>query len=171
MLSTTGVVSALILTLVVSALISPPLCTAEIKIVRPYCSNDEGLFVAYGSIHIFNLINCIATITYVTIAALWLGVHRDEEMTFFIVEYYLFAIAIPATCMSLAIVGTSAAELIRVWVMYGLPAFLVGCGFALVLMIPCCWFATKIVFTTVKLRTLHMEWDAKQSGAPTPAWE
>ena len=154
-LTTTGVVAALISTLVVSALISPPLCTSDITNVRSSCSNSEALFVTYSTIHIVNLINCLATITYVTIASLWIGIHRDEEMTFFIVQYYLFAIAIPATCMSLAIVGTMAAEMIRVWIVYGPVAFGIGAGVIVVLMIPCCWFATKLVFTTVALRKAH----------------
>lgn len=153
-MSTTGLVAALISTLVVSALVSPPLCQYSNS---GSCQQTTGMFSAYGAILIVNLISCVTCITYATIGSLWLGVHRDEEMSYFIVEYYVFAVAIPATSMSFAIVGTIAAELLRVWVIYGEVAFYIGIGMAFVVMVPCCWFATKIVFTTVELRRAHME--------------
>eukprot|EP00048_Salpingoeca_helianthica_P017111 m.235680 g.235680 ORF g.235680 m.235680 type:complete len:247 (+) comp20202_c0_seq1:102-842(+) len=152
-MTTTGVVAALISTLVVAALVAPPLCTGS---RRSDCSDSYGLFATYGAIHIVNLIFCLTTITYATIGSLWLGVHRDEEMSYFIVEYYVFAIAVPATAMSFAIVGTLAAELVRVWIIYGEIAFFIAIGFSFIIMVPCCWFATKIVFTSVELRKAHM---------------
>ena len=112
---------------------------------------DGDLFTAYGAIHIFNLVSCLTAITYATIASIWLGVHRDEEINYFIMEYYSFAIAVPATFMSFAIVGVIVAELIRVWIIYTQPAFWVGIGTCASIVVPCCWFATKIVFTTIDL--------------------
>jgi hypothetical protein len=164
-MATTGVVGALISTLVVAALLSPPVCAnSRVK----GCEDIEGQFIAYGTIHIINLINCLVTITYATIGSMWLGVHRDEEMSYFIVEYYMFAIAVPATCMSFAIVGTLAAELLRIWIIYGKIAFYIAIGFSFILMVPCCWFATKIVFTTVELRKAHLTFlTRKKEGGAT----
>ncbi len=156
-LTTTGVVAALISTLVMTALVAPPQCAFS-----PISSCDDamspGLFTTYGAIHIFNLISCLATITYVTISSLWIGVHRDDEINFFIMEYYIYSIAIPATFMSFAICGVVAAELLRVWLIYGQGAFWVGIGISVAIMIPCCWFATKLVFTTVALRKAHVDY-------------
>ncbi len=165
-MTTTGVVAALIATLVVSCLLSPPLCQNSFF---QSCTEKEGEFIAYGALHAFNLISCLATITYATIGLLWLGVHRDEEMNYFILEYYLYAIAVPATCMSFAICGTVAAELIRVYIIYGPVAFWIAIGTSVVLMIPCCWFATKIVFTTVALRKEHSRQVIKGSGPTSNA--
>lgn len=163
-MTTTGVVAALIATLVVSCLLSPPLCQNSIF---QSCTEKEGEFITYGAIHAFNLISCLATITYATIGLLWLGVHRDEEMNYFILEYYVYAIAVPATCMSFAICGTVAAELLRVYIIYSPIAFWFAIGTAIVVMIPCCWFATKIVFTTVALRKAHTLSCVKGGTPPT----
>ena len=107
----------------------------------------------------------MSSITYVTIASLWLGVHRDQEIVYYIMEYYMYAVAIPVTCMSFAIVGTVAAELLRVWIIYGPEAFFISIGYATILFVPCCWFATKIVFTSVALRKANMEF----LGASAPS--
>ena len=107
--------------------------------------------------------------TYVTIASLWIGVHRDEEMIYFIKEYYIYSTAIPVTCMSFALVGTLVAELLRIWVIYGPVAFGFGIGMGGLLIAPCCWFATKLVFTTVALRKAHAVFDFNNNNFKTRA--
>ena len=64
-----------------------------------------------------------------------------------------------------AIVGTLAAEMIRVWVIYGQIAFYIGVGCTGLVMLPCMWFSTKVVFTTVALRRACRDYEEKNKRA------
>jgi hypothetical protein len=162
-LTTTGVVSALLSSLILTALSSPPTC--DLTPAGFNCNIMHGLFEAYGAINIFNLLCCVTTITYVTIANMWIGVHRDEEMVYYIQEYYFYAIAFPTTTMSFAIVGVIIGEMIRVWIIYGKIAFWIGVGTAVCIAVPCMWFATKIVFVSIAMRKAQEKWSVENPGA------
>lgn len=105
--NTTGIVAALVASIVFAALNSPPKCNpgSDTTSGDLYCNWTPILFQAYTGASIFSLITCLAVIIFVTISSLWLGVHRTDEIAFYVKQYYVFAVAIPATCMSMALCG------------------------------------------------------------------
>jgi hypothetical protein len=147
-LNTTGIVSALLSALIVTALSATPSCSS----VNTACSVTERNIAIYSGIHGVALMLCLSSIIYFTTTSSWLNLHRDVELCFFIRDYLFVGLGGAIVSMTGGLMCVTAAELLRLWMVYGSASFWPAVGILICSGYPICSLALRIVLTTLTMR-------------------